>query len=96
MQALTMPSGWEAAALAAAGVGLGAAYLCLLWQTIRILPRIRYKQAFLSASKIVRIALLLFPMVALARSSVVRLLIIFAFFWLTRLVVLYIARGKNA
>lgn len=94
MQEIMNISGGEFAGLAAAGIGLAAVYLYLLWQTIKVLPRVRHKQLFLLASKIIRIALLLFPMVVLARHSAAKLLIIFAVFWLTRTIALWQVNPK--
>ena len=95
MQEMMNISVGEIVWLIAAGIVLAAVYLYLLWQTIKVLPRVRHKQLFLFASKIIRIALLLFPMIVLARRNAVQLLIIFAVFWLTRTIALWIATPRQ-
>ncbi len=92
---MTSMSWQEGVAMAAAGAGIAAIYLFLLWQTARRMARARNKRAFLFLSKLGRIFLLLVPMVILAQNNLVRFLTLFLSFWITRTAVLWIVRGQK-
>ncbi len=49
-----------------AGAVLGLIYLYLLWQTIQILPRVKHRGAFLFASAVLRLFLLIFAALLVA------------------------------
>lgn len=51
------------------GAILGLIYLYLLWQTVQILPRVKYKGAFLFLSAVLRLFLLIFAALLVAGDS---------------------------
>ena len=62
------------------GILIGIAYEYLLWLSIKTLPKIKHKGLWLLFTTAVRLFLLLFPAVVMAKENIARFLwIIFAF-----------------
>jgi len=85
---------WQILIFMGIGAILAAAYLCLLWQTIRLLPRLKKKGLFLMASAVIRITLLLVLSILLSQHHAGKFLSIVVGFIVTRLILVGIFR-KN-
>ena len=63
-------------------------FLYLLWETVKLLPRVKHKILFLHISRILRIFLLLCAMVLFSDKHAGKFLMIFCGFMVVRLVIL--------
>ena len=73
------------------GAGCGIIFMYLLWETVRILPRVKHKYLFIFASKVLRIFLLLAVMILFSEKHAGRFLMIFCGFVIMRLFILRFA-----
>ncbi len=77
---------WQIIICITFGAILASVYLCLLWQTIRLLPRVKKKGLFLLISAIFRLALLIVLAVFASQNNVGKFLCIIVGFIITRLI----------
>ena len=74
------------------GAVVSVIYMYLLWQTVRLLPRVKHKGLFLFSSAVLRIFLLIFGMLLLSGESAGRFILIFCGFVIFRLLILRFTR----
>ena len=74
------------------GAVVAIVYMYLLWETVRILPRVKRKGFFLFFSAVLRIFLLIFGMLLLSGDSAGRFILIFCGFLIFRLFILRFTR----
>ena len=74
------------------GAIVSVVYMYLLWETVRLLPRVKHNGFFLFFSAVLRIFLLIFGMLLLSDENAGRFILIFCGFIIFRLFILRFTR----
>lgn len=78
------------------GLGCACIAMYLLWRTVSLLPRVKYKNTFLTFSFFCRIFLLIFGMLLLSGGHAGRFLVMFCGFGIGRFLILRLTVFQNS